>query len=301
MSFCNKCGTKVKDEAKHCNKCGGKVKQIAAHKESEHKSKTDQKGHCEKCGAKLAQSEKFCGECGTSSTSEGSAFLQNVPPHLKPWYILGGVLIIAAILLLPTKIESYQVDVPYFAKEQYNVEVPYEEIEEYVVQEQYEVPKQDIVSIPIPKQFDYKIEFVKCTGSIPLIRPGESTYELTNFESEKGKFTVTVGYTDDSDQKFSETYSQTVSAHSTATFTYSPTQGSFKNCWQRVDSIPTKTEYKDTIKQTTDTLSRDVTKYRTIQKTRTEVREREVQKIKSETRYKNINWLFGFEIPWKFP
>lgn len=207
-------------------------------------------------------------------------------------------------ILLPTKIESYQVEVPYIDKETYSVNVPYEDIKEKIVSVPYETTEQYVESVPVNQetQVQYTIESVKCTAS-GLFSTGESTWKVTNLDSGNGgTFTIRVGYIDNSGQFVGSTQSKNIQPSSSTTFTYSPTPSSFQGCSRQVIDIPTKTttEYKDVIKTKTVTKYRDETQYEKVTKIRTEMREREVQKTRVEERHKEVNWLFGFDSPIKF-
>ncbi|MAE42387.1 hypothetical protein CMO93_01335 [Candidatus Woesearchaeota archaeon] len=58
MSFCKKCGNKLKEGVEYCTKCGAKVKKEQPKKEEE------KSNFCKKCGHKISIHEKFCSECG---------------------------------------------------------------------------------------------------------------------------------------------------------------------------------------------------------------------------------------------
>lgn len=75
---------------------------------------------------------------------------------LIPLVVFVSLLIITGIILLPTKVLSYQVEVPYIDKEQYTIEVPYEDVEEYTVQVPYETKEQYIESAPYTEQEPYQ-------------------------------------------------------------------------------------------------------------------------------------------------
>jgi len=78
-----------------------------------------------------------------------------IHPWHVPWIVLGVLLLISGALLLPTKIASYQVEVPYMVKEQYSVQVPYEVVEPYTVQVPYQTTEQFVQSIPVQEQQAY--------------------------------------------------------------------------------------------------------------------------------------------------
>ena len=121
--------------------------------------------HCHKCDKDFAEEDSFCGECGSKLTkhketkkevekhhtpkNEKSTYKFSFAPWAIPWVVIGILIIIAGVILLPTKVVSYQIEVPYIDKETYTVQVSYEDIEEYTVQVTEEVKKQEKVEVPI--------------------------------------------------------------------------------------------------------------------------------------------------------
>ena len=87
---------------------------------------------------------------------------RRLEPWHYPWIVIGILLIISAIILLPTKVVSYQVEVPYIDTEQYTVEVPYEDVEEYTVQVPYETEETYIETIPYEEEEAYQKCFIVC-------------------------------------------------------------------------------------------------------------------------------------------
>ena len=79
--------------------------------------------------------------------TERKSFL-SMPQWALPWVVLGILILVAGVILLPTKIVKSSVQVPYIDIEEYSVEVPYEAIEEYVESVPYEVTEQYVESIP---------------------------------------------------------------------------------------------------------------------------------------------------------
>ena len=79
-----------------------------------------------------------------------------IPHWAIPITVFGVLLILTSIILLPTKVLSYQVEVPYIDKEQYTIEVPYEDVEEYTVQVPYETKEQYVESAPYTEQEPYQ-------------------------------------------------------------------------------------------------------------------------------------------------
>src|SRR3989338_5695799 len=154
MKFCNKCGAELKHDVKFCNSCGNRIKDVLA---IDHPKIENQ---CPKCKSEIFQHATFCGECGYKITRAHKSLQIRVPhkiwsefPRFK---IIIMFFIIAMIILLPTKVVSHQVEVPYIDKEQYSVEVPYEDIEEYIVQVPYETEEQYTESVPYTEQEAYQ-------------------------------------------------------------------------------------------------------------------------------------------------
>ena len=62
MSFCPKCGSPLKPEARFCGKCGSRVSIPEENKHQSSQTSLD----CHTCGAKLTQYQKFCVLCGNN-------------------------------------------------------------------------------------------------------------------------------------------------------------------------------------------------------------------------------------------
>src|SRR3989344_7926012 len=118
---------------------------------------------CPNCNKKIKGISKFCGHCGKEiknfikkeEEKAKSTIKKEVSPHLVPWAIFALFLLILGVLFLPTKVISYQTEVPYITTEQYTVEVPYEDVEGYVEKVPYETKEQYVESIPIQEQQEY--------------------------------------------------------------------------------------------------------------------------------------------------
>lgn len=268
---------------------------------------------CHNCHYKNPMHAKFCGECGATLNQVTHIKKKSIKTPMdtnikadsskKILMLVGGLFLLSLIVLVPTKVVSYQVEVPYIDTEKYDVQVPYEDIETFTAQVPYETSENYVESVPVQEQkpLTFLHEITECTSS-GLFSDGESVIKVTNTDSEGGTFTVDVGYTDNSNNFVSGTQSKYIAASTSSTFTYTPTPSSFKSCGGGVKIAPSKTvtTYKDIIKQRTVTKYRDETQYRKVTKTRTETREKEVRKTKTETREKEVNWLFGFDAIIKF-
>lgn len=243
--------------------------------------------------SKKAPKARYAREIHASSSSWLS-------PAVFPWVILSVVLVVAGVLLVPTKTVSYTVETPYLFTETYTVEVPFEDIEEYTVQVPYETSESYVETIPteITEDINFNEEFLGCQYS------GSVNLRVTNLDTEAAEFIIKIGYqwTGASTENV-DIVPRTIQPLDSYIFTYSllPPSGDI-TCIAHVTNNPTKTriEQEQVVKQKTVTQYRDETKYRKVTKTRTEEREREVQKIRVETRYKEVNWLFDFDALIKF-
>ncbi len=347
MSYCNKCGKKIAEGAELCHSCGKKflVKEPITHEifpvakkyekiatvkmENIAKPSSSKKlgnNYCPNCYKSFSEDKKFCASCGNKleiqkeehPIKDGKQSAHRISPWLVPWLAFGIILLLSGAILLPTKVMSYQVDVPYIDIEKYNADVPYEDVEEYVAQVPYETTENYVESVPVQEQKTEMVpvqetkqltniqEWVTCTTS-GILSNGASTIKVTNTDSEGGMFIGSIGYNDNSNNFINTNQSKYIYAGSSTTFTYTPTPNSFKSCNFAFQTVPTKTvttyqsqtknvtTYKDVIKQRTVTKYRDETKYRKVTKTRTETREKEVRKTRTETNTKEVNWLFGFD------
>src|SRR3989338_5875751 len=128
--------------------------------------------YCHNCNKDFPEDRTYCDTCGKKLSvkveKEHNPYHREhhnkskVAPWLIPWIVFGVLLVIAGILFLPTKVLSYQVEVPYIATEKYTIEVPYEDVEEYTVQVPYETQETYIESIPYTEQQPYQECFIIC-------------------------------------------------------------------------------------------------------------------------------------------
>ena len=206
--------------------------------------------------------------------------------------------VVSLAVLLPSKVVTYSVEVPYIDTEKYTVQVPYEDIEEYVDRVPYQVKEPYVVSIPVEEveEIRYLAELTECYLPVQSA-PGRSTAKIQNVDTERARFTVRIGYYDNSGEFIYETQKKTISPLSSQTFTYAPILSPFPNCGFQLRDVPTKTvvESREVIKEREVTTYRDETRYRKVTKYRNETREREVRKTRVETRQKEVNWIFDFD------
>src|SRR3989344_4665871 len=128
--------------------------------------------HCHKCDKEFSEDKIYCDSCGKKlkikeEKKHYHSEKAKIPTWAIPWIVFGVLLVIAGVLLLPTKVMSYAVEVPYIDTEKYTVEVPYEDVEEYIVQVPYETKEQYVESVPVQNQekLRYTEEWVKCSSS----------------------------------------------------------------------------------------------------------------------------------------
>ena len=290
MTYCEKCGNELNGNSKFCDSCGNKIKQ-------DH-SNPNNKTKCSKCNSKIIKGTKFCEKCGTDlrKFKPIEEYKKSTPRkfNISIWTIIGILLLITLVVLLPTKVESY------------TVEVPYEELEEYVERVPYETTEPVVESVPVQEEKEYldeecsqvsltyTYEWVECVSS-GYFQDGKSTVKITNTDDYSGAFIINIGYNSDSGQFVYTTQSKTISARTSTTFTYTPTPQSFGQCAFTFQSLPKKTECQPVTKTRTETVYKQVIKQETVTKYRDETRYRKVQKVSVETKYKEVNWLFGFD------
>ena len=215
-----------------------------------------------------------------------------------PWLVFGFMIIVSVVVLLPSKVVPYSVEVPYIDTEEYTVQVPYEAIEEDTVIIPYQIKEPYVVSIPVEEEENirYLAEITECY-SPGQSTPGKSTATVQNVDTESARFTVRIGYYDNSGEFIYETQKKTIDSLTSQTFIYAPITVPFPSCGFQINDPPTKTvvEYRQVIQEREITTSREETRYRKVTKYRNETREREVRKTRTETRQKEVNWLFDFD------
>lgn len=245
--------------------------------------------HCTKCGKKAEGDSKYCGHCGTELKNEESITkkvkkeinkdikevkkeVENVEEkvtndlrkgvkilkHVK-FIIITIIILVLATLFIPTKTYWYEVEVPYQDTEYYTETVPYNEEEQYEVQVPYESTETYTDQVPVERDVPYTAY--------------ESYYD----------------YTTDCDAYVR------CSCLDTSFWT--------GKCIKCLCERPV-TKYRKEVGYESVQKTRPVTKYKTETKTRTvtkyrdEQKSRIVTKIGTERRNMEINWLFGFEMPW---
>jgi len=242
-----------------------------------------------------------------------------IEARYTPWIVLAILFVVAAVLLLPTKIVQYNVEIPYITLEEYTIQEPYEDIEEYVERVSYETTEEYVENVPVEarevvctqKTAQYEINISAVIGII--FKNLIVDCNIANYENEAltFRYTIIAGSTPLTEQNALYRFSSsTVIGARTeskvqATFQnvgFDPisynclvTPPSFSDCKEE-----TVTKYKPVVKTRPVTKYRDETKYRKITSIRSVTREREVQKIRVEQRSKEINWLFDFNAIIKF-
>jgi len=155
--------------------------------------------HCTKCNKDFSDNKKYCDTCGKElktkvekehhTKKEKDTYKFSIAPGVMPWLVIGVLLVIAGIILLPTKVLSYQIEVPYIDKETYTVQVPYEDVEEYTVTVPYETEETYIETIPVEEQESYQVTECAFLG---LFCEGVTKYRtVTNYKDIVKTKTVT--------------------------------------------------------------------------------------------------------------
>ena len=221
---------------------------------------------CNKCGNKLEENNKFCKKCG-EKLKEKTLDHPHKPgaSGTEKFFIIGIIVFMAAIFFLavPTRSATYQVEVPYQDTETYTETEPYTAQEPYERQEAYED------TVPYDKQEAYA-----------------STESYTD--------TVKTTY-----ESAMDNCDYNANCQCTSTSFWSGicvkcvcVKVDYVQKTRPVTKYKTVTDYQTVTKYRTVTDYQTVTKYRDVQKTRP------VMKTRMEDRTKEVNWLFGFEIPW---
>lgn len=185
----------------------------------------------------------------------------------KDIFFFSGVfifLIVAFILFVPTKTVTYEIEVHYTATENYTEKEPYQTQESYQVQEPYQTTDTYIDTLPVEQSVPY------------------TDYETIVRNAPSGR------------------YYPNCSSDCTCT-DYSFWTGNCIQCtcWIPVTKYKTEIVYKEVQKERPVTKYKTVTKYRTITKYKDVVKTREVLKTRMETREMEVNWIWGFKMPYR--
>lgn len=163
--FCKACGTTVTEKQTYCPKCGnflvGDEKVKSSKKTSPKKQKTGKKGKEDLFkGIRLFEDKKHKKEHDIKKHEKHPK--KEASPAELLFFVFAVFLVIAGVILLPTKVVSYQVQVPYTSTETYTEEVPYEDIEEYTVRVPYQVDEEYVESVPYEVEEPYQKCFIVC-------------------------------------------------------------------------------------------------------------------------------------------
>lgn len=175
-------------------------------------------------------------------------------------------IIVLLIILIPAKTVSYQIDVVYNDQENYI------DIEPYEVEETY-------------KSLEPYTSTEIYTDTIPISRDVEYEEEQLYYEK------MAENNCDDDADCFCQKASMV---------------GGIMTCTEcACQRTQTVTKYRKEVEYEEVTKTRPVTKYNEVTKTRTITRYKDVNKtrtiakVRQETIRKSVNWLFGFNVPWK--
>jgi hypothetical protein len=177
---------------------------------------------------------------------------------------LGVFLLIAFIILAPTKTHHYEVEVSFTDTETYTEKEPYEAQESYQTQEPY----QDV---------EYYTDTVPVEQSVPY-----TDYETVVHNAPSGQYYPSCG-SDCTCTDYSFWTGQCIQC----------------TCLVAVTRYKTQIVYQEIQKERPVTKYRTITKYRTVTKYRDVEKTREVVKTKMDPRQVEVNWLFGFKLPYR--
>ena len=152
----------------------------------------------------------------------------------------------------------------------YEVEIPYNDTEYYIEKEPYQVEEPYQVKEPYQTTETY-IDIVPVEKSVP--------YQ-----------TIEYVY-----------YSDCDSTEGCTCIHWHWFWGYCDGCECKVTKYKTEIVYEEIEKTRPVTKYKDIIKYRTVTKYRNVTKSREVIKIKIEQREKEVNWLFGYRVPYKLP
>ena len=177
---------------------------------------------------------------------------------------LGVFLLIVFIVLAPTKTHPYEVEVSYVDTETYTEKEPYETQESYQVQEPY----QDV---------EYYTDNVPVEQSVPY-----TDYETVVSNAPSGQYYPNCG------------------SDCTCTDYSFWTENCIQcTCLIAVTRYRTQIVYQEIQKERPVTKYITLTKYRTVTKYRDVEKTRDVMKTKIDPRQIEVNWIFGFKLPYK--
>lgn len=225
---------------------------------------------CSHCGKKFEQKDKFCDDCGVElpktkkeelkireerakkEKSEKEFFKRNAKIAL---IIIGVVLVVSAIVFIPTKTQAYTIQVPYASTEKYQTQEPYTVQVPYQAEEAYQETETYYESVPVQKQVPY------------------TTKEYYDKE---------VDYCDGA-----------VECTCTQASFWYPDKCIKCSCYKLITNYRTETTYQNVAKTRPITKYRTVTKYTTETRYQTVTKSRDVTLYKDETRYRKVNWIFN--------
>lgn len=172
--------------------------------------------------------------------------------------------LIAFILFVPTKTVTYEVEVAYTDTEVYYEKEPYETQEAYQTQEPYEAVEYYIDTVPVEQSVPY------------------TDYEYVAYDAPPGQY-----------------YSDCGSGCSCTKYSFWTGNCTQCTCQVPVTRYRTEIVYQAIQKERPVTKYMTVTKYRTVTKYKDIEKTREVIKTRMEPREMEVNWIWGFKMPWR--
>ena len=192
----------------------------------------------------------------------------SVPKKRSNLFIILGIsylLIMAFLIVIPTKTISENVKVPYLDNETYYVQEPYDVEEPYVIQEPYEV------------QEPYQTEglYTDTVTSYPRINaPSGSHFETDAYDTTKDGCDCS-GWMNDQN--------------------HNPRQVCIQKKCEKIEKV---TKYGTLTNYRPVTKYQSVTKYHTVTIYKEVPKVRDVIKTRIEPRPAEVNWVIGFKTPY---
>ena len=171
-------------------------------------------------------------------------------------------LLIAFFLFIPTKTVTYEVEVSYTDIEAYYEKEPYNDQEAYQSQEPYETTEYYTDTVPVEKSVPYTDYETRVVNAPPgTYYPDYGSCSCTDYNFWGGCIQLT--------------------------------------CLEPVTKYKTEIVYEEITKERPVTKYETVTKYRTVTKYKDVEKTREVIKTRMETKRMEVNWIWGFKMPFK--
>jgi hypothetical protein len=184
------------------------------------------------------------------------------------------VLLIACLVVIPTRTATYTVEVAYTGTETYYEKEPYVMQESYQEQEPYQTTETYTDTVPVPVSVPFQ----------------DYEYSYKNYDAGAGKYFGSVP----------------TGCSCSATQNMNDQDGVFGPLCVQLNCLVANpvTGYRTEMQQQSIEKERPVTKYQAVTKIRNVTRyqdvakTRDVMKTRNETRSSEVNWLLGFKVPY---